>query len=50
MTAQLTLDFVLIPGGEFLMGTDLAAYRAAGADELPQHGLPSRIFTSCAHP
>lgn len=31
----IALDFLLIPGGDFLMGADLASYRAAGADEIP---------------
>jgi len=39
MPTSLDLDFVLIPAGDFVMGSNLAAYRAAGADEVPDHTL-----------
>jgi len=39
MPTPLDLDFVLIPAGDFVMGSNLAAYRAAGADEVPHHTL-----------
>ncbi len=33
------LDFVLIPAGEFIMGSNRRVDRRAGADEFPQHRL-----------
>ncbi len=39
MMPTLNLEFVAVPSGEFIMGTNPAKYRAAGADEIPQHVL-----------
>ncbi len=44
MPTSLQLDFVLIPAGSFIMGSDLASYRQAGADEMPQHTLTVSDF------
>ena len=39
MPPTLDLDFVLIPAGEFGMGSSRSAYRQAGTDELLPHRL-----------
>lgn len=39
MTPILNLEFITVPAGKFTMGANPAKYRAAGADELPQHVL-----------
>ena len=36
---NLALDFVLIPAGDFLMGSDSDRDRQAQSDEQPQHTL-----------
>jgi formylglycine-generating enzyme required for sulfatase activity len=43
-TLKLNLEFVEVPAGEFVMGSDPRAYRAAGADEMPQHRLEVGAF------
>ena len=44
MASSLRLDFVRIPAGEFVIGSDTRLYRQAGADELPQHRLSVSDF------
>lgn len=44
MAAELNLEFVHVPGGEFIMGSDPRVYRACGADEVPQHSLIVTAF------
>lgn len=50
MTTQPDLNFVLIPGGDFVMGTVPASYRAAGADETPAHTLHITDFYLMRYP
>lgn len=50
MPTPLELEFVLIPAGDFVMGSDLAAYRAAGADETPDHALTVSDFHIMRYP
>lgn len=50
MPTTLDLDFVLIPAGPFVMGSDLASYRQAGADEMPQHTLNVSDFHIMRYP
>lgn len=44
MVSPLQLDFVRIPAGEFIIGSDTRVYRQAGTDELPQHRLAVSDF------
>ncbi len=39
MQSELNLDFVLIPDGEFVIGSNPSADRLAQTDESPQHRL-----------
>lgn len=39
MPDRLDLEFVLVPDGEFIIGSSRSADRRAGADEMPQHRL-----------
>lgn len=48
--SALKLDFVRIPAGEFIIGSDTRIYRQAGSDELPQHTLSVSDFFIMRHP
>jgi formylglycine-generating enzyme required for sulfatase activity len=50
MTASLELDFVLIPAGEFLIGSDPEKDRHHQPDELPQHKLRITDFYIMKYP
>jgi len=44
MQSKLNLEFVLIPAGEFIIGSDPSVDRLAGIDEHPQHRLAVSDF------
>ncbi len=46
----LDLDFVVIPAGDFLMGSDLKKDRRADTDEQPQHALSVSEFFIMRYP
>ncbi len=50
MQPELHLEFVLIPAGEFVMGTSRAADRLFQEDEMPQHVLGVTDFYMMRHP
>ncbi|MCL4300535.1 MAG: formylglycine-generating enzyme family protein [Anaerolineae bacterium] len=50
MHPDLKLDFVLIPAGDFLIGTDRKKDRLHQTDELPQHRLVITDFYLMRHP
>ncbi len=50
MTPVLDLQFVSIPAGECILGTNPARYRGAGADELPQHTLSLPAYHIMRYP
>ncbi len=47
---QLNLDFVLIPAGEFIMGSNPTTDRLAQTDETPQHRLRVTDFYMMRYP
>ncbi|MCX7668961.1 MAG: formylglycine-generating enzyme family protein, partial [Anaerolineae bacterium] len=49
MPALINLEFVLIPAGEFIIGSDRRD-RTAGDDERPQHRLDITDFHIMRHP
>ena len=49
-TNDLNLDFILIPAGDFLMGSDSSRDPQAVADEKPQHKLSVSDFYIMRHP
>jgi formylglycine-generating enzyme required for sulfatase activity len=50
MQSTLDLDFVLIPDGEFVIGSDPSADRLAQPDETPQHRLHVTDFYIMRYP
>lgn len=50
MPSELNLDFVLIPEGEFTMGSDHSRDRHAQPDELPAHRLYVTDYYIMRHP
>jgi formylglycine-generating enzyme required for sulfatase activity len=50
MQPNIDLDFVSIPAGEFLMGSDTSRDRQADSDEQPQHTLSVSEFLIMRHP
>jgi formylglycine-generating enzyme required for sulfatase activity len=50
MQSELNLEFVLIPAGEFIMGSDSSVDRLAQTDESPQHRLQITDFYIMRYP
>lgn len=50
LSDNITLDFIKIPAGDFLMGSDPRHDREAQADEQPQHVLSVSDFFIMRHP
>ena len=48
--SPLSLDFVRIPAGEFIIGSNTKTYRQAGDDEFPQHSLDISDFFLMRYP